>query len=125
MYKSRTTGRQRNDRAKRTVIEAVPGAGSYVPGGFTTGVDTSALRELKRVEVAAVLEGMTLRSGAIGNNASGSLFAQVVSAGISGNQVGIACYNLSGVVSGSQGLAELVSGQNLQSEVFKVMAQGY
>jgi hypothetical protein len=125
MYKKRTTGRQRNDRARKLVIEAIPGPETYIPGGFTTNVDTSALRELKRVEVAAVLEGMTLRSGALGNNASGSLFAQVVSAGVSGNQVGIACYNLSGVVSGSQGLAELVSGQDLTNEVFKVMAQGY
>lgn len=131
-HKQRHTGRAQQHTQPRTVIEALPGPVTYPPGGFATGavgsgdLSTSALRQLTRVDEAGMLEALTMRSGALTScDMSGQLFAQVVSVGISGNQVGIACFNMSGLVSGQQRLQELVSGVDLSKNVFKVMCQGF
>jgi len=120
---------------ERVVIETVRGPESYVPGGFTTGVDTSAMRVHRRINEAGTLDFINQVSGAmhesgsmtIGSTAQSNItFSQVVSVGVSGNQLGIACYNLSGQNSGpGSRLVELHSGADLSNHVIKVMCQGY
>lgn len=128
-YNSRFPGRRQNRGLERTVIEVVQGPAEYPAGGFTTGVDTSAMRQLKRVEVAGMLDMISVLSGPpIGQ--SGAISASVISTGVSGNQVGIKCwhmFNQSGVMdtSGLTIIREVPADTDLSVYDMKVLCQGH
>lgn len=129
----------------RVIIENVQGPLSYPPGGFITGgvigsnvgviaMATSNLGGLRRV-VDAMGAGFVLQSGGAAVNSgftSGVLYT-VQSAGISGNQIGIRCFNpvassgigLAAMSGGSELFQEVQSGAVLNMYNFKVLAQGY
>lgn len=129
----------------RILIENVQGPLSYPPGGFNTGavigsnvgvvaMGTSNLGSL-RVIVDAMGQGISLVSGATAVNSgftSGLLYT-VQSAGLSGNQVGIRCFNpaiasgigFAAISGGNQLLQEVQSGSVLNMHTFKVLVQGY
>ena len=133
----------------RIILENVQGPTSYPPGGFVTGgsigsniaVGTGAsnLGGL-RVVVDAMGQGLALASGgfAVNSGYTSGIHYVVQSAGISGNQVGIRCFNPTTVGSGtaigggaisqsggSQVIQELQSGATLDMYNFKVLVQGY
>jgi hypothetical protein len=132
----------------RIILENVQGPTSYPPGGFITGgsigsniaVGTGAsnLGGL-RVVVDAMGQGIALASGVAMNSGYTSGIHYVVqSAGISGNQIGIRCFNPTTVGSGagigggsisqsggSQVIQEVQSGSTLDMYNFKVLVQGY
>ena len=136
---------QERGSALRILIENVQGPLSYPPGGFVTGpaigsavgitaAGTSNLGGLRIIN-DAMGQGQALISGAVALNSgftSGMMYI-VQSAGISGNQVGIRCFNpvmASGInmvalSGGSTQLQEVQSGANLAAYTFKVLAQGY
>lgn len=129
-YKSAYQESRRNAHAEKTIIEVVPGPGSYPTGGFLTGSDTSALRQLRRINAAGTLDMISVLSGHP-TGTSGVISASVVSCGVSGNQIGIMCYELhnqSGEdVSGMSRaiIREVPSAQNLSKYDIKVLCQGY
>ncbi len=129
----------------RIVLENVRGPLSYPPGGFITGgvvgsnvgvtaMGTSNLAGL-RVVVDAMGQGLVLQSGgAITNSGfTSGLMYTVQSAGISGNQIGIRCFNpvagsgigLAAMSGGSSLFQEVQSGAVLDMYNFKILAQGY
>lgn len=131
----------------RIIFDSIQGPLSYPPGGFVgggavgsnvpnlPGMGTSNLGFLFKV-IDAMGQGLVLASGLGAFNSGGvsGILYVVQSAGISGNQVGIRCFNPSGYTSGvgttslsggNTQLAEVQSGANLSPYVFKVLVQGF
>lgn len=130
----------------RVILENVQGPLSYQPGGFITGTAIGSALSITaasasnfgslRVLVDAMGAGLVLASGAaaFSSGFTSGLMYTVQSAGISGNQIGIRCFNpssMSGINMGAitsggiQQISEIQSGAVLNMYNFKVLAQGY